>query len=190
MKTPSFVTNYFWIDFYTPDVFCAVCMTGIQEEIFFEEDLSFFLKKRLKKIGLGLVLLIIPPILFYYMFFYLLYWSSLFQTETGLMLFALLIAPIVGFYYLIKAMRIPRIKIYYDRIPNPAILGKRYIPLKDIDHVTKKITDEEPVIVELYLKKGSSSTRDMHLVLGEFLDKDSTKITAAFHKLGVEVKLG
>jgi hypothetical protein len=163
-------------------------MSGIKEEIFFEEDLNFFLKKRLKKIGLGLVLVIIPPIMLYYMFFYLLYWSSLFEKETGLILFALLIAPIFGIYYLVKALSIPRIKIYFDRIPNPAIFGKRYIPLKDIDYVTKKFM-EEPVRVELYMKKGSTSTRDNHLVLGEFLDKDSTKISAAFTKLGVKVEL-
>ena len=65
-------------------------MNAQSEEMLFEEDLTFFLKKRMKKLGIGLVLLIIPPVILYFMFFYLLYWSSLFQKDTGQILIFLI----------------------------------------------------------------------------------------------------
>ena len=164
-------------------------MNAKHPEILFEEDLSFFWKKKLKKLGLGSVLLIVPPIVLYYMFFYLLYWSSLFEKETGLMLIFLVLAPLAGIYFIIKGLAMRRLRIYYDRIPNPVLVGKRFIPLKHIGSVAVILGDEKPWKVELYLKNESDSTRDKHIPLGEFLERDRTDMLAAFRKGGVETKL-
>jgi hypothetical protein len=159
------------------------------DEVLFEENLAFFLKKRLKKLGLGLVLLILPPIALYCMFFFLIFWSSLFEKETGLILIFLILSPIFGFYFIAKAISIPRIRIYTDKIPNPVLLGKRYVPLNDILFVAKYFKETEPIKLELHLKKNSKSTLDKQIILGEFLENDSTKMTKAFTKLGVDVQL-
>jgi len=164
-------------------------MSPKNDEIYFEEDWGFFMKKKLKIFGLGLILLIIPPIALYYMFFYLLYWSSLFVKETGLILIFLILYPIFGYYFIAKVLIIPRIRIYEDRIPNPVMLGKRYIPLKDIKLVAHIYSDTEPIKVELHLKKESKATRDKHIVLGEFMENDISKMMVAFRKRGVETKL-
>ena len=164
-------------------------MSVKHEEIFFEEDRGFFLKKKLNKLALGLILLIFPPITLYYMFFYLLRWSSFFEKETGLILISLIISPLFGFYFTAKGLFMPRLRIYADRIPNPVFLGKRYIPLDDIALVAVKYSDTEPIMVELHLKKESKSTLDKQIVLGEFLDSDTTKMSSAFRKRGVKAKL-
>ena len=166
-----------------------VRMSPKNEEIYFEEDWNFFMKKKLKILGLGLVLLIIPPIALYYMFFYLIYWSSLFQNETGQLLIFLVLAPIFGFYFISKAIIIPRIRIYEDRVPNPVMLGRRYIPLKDIKLVAHIYSDTEPNKVELHLTKGSKATLDKQIVLGEFLKDDIAKMMSAFRKRGVKAEV-
>jgi hypothetical protein len=159
------------------------------EEICFEEDWAFYIKKRMKKLGLGLVLLIIPPIMLYFMFFYLLRWSSLFEKETGQILIFLILSPLFGFYLAFKALATPRIRIYGDRITNPSIFGKRYIPLNDIARVTVVFSLKEPLKVELHLNKYADSTRNKQLVLGRFLESDRAKMMKFFNKSGVKTGL-
>jgi hypothetical protein len=161
-------------------------MSANQKHIYFEEDLSFFVKKRMKRLALGLVLLLIPPIMLYFMFFYLLRWSSLFEKETGQMLIFLFLSPLFGFYLAFKALATPRIRIHEDKITNPAILGRRYIPLNDITQVTVVFSTKEPLKVELQLSKYSDSTRTKQLVLGRFLESDRAKMMKVFIRSGVK----
>jgi hypothetical protein len=151
----------------------------------FEEDLTFFLKKRMKKLGIGLVLLIIPPVILYFMFFYLLYWSSLFQKETGEILIFLILSPLFGLYLTSKALTVPRVRIFGDRITSSAILGKRHISLADIEEVLVVFDVTEPLKVELHMKKDSDSTWSKHVVLGRFLEGDRAKMMKAFTQMGV-----
>jgi hypothetical protein len=159
------------------------------DEVYFEEDWGFFVKKRMKRLALGLVLLVVPPIMLYFMFFYLLRWSSLFEKETGQILIFLILSPLIGFYLAFRALAIPRIRIYKDRISNPSIFGKRYIPLNDIDLVAVKFSLKEPLKVELHMKKYSDSTRKKQIVLGRFLENDRTKMIKFFTKSGVKTGL-
>jgi hypothetical protein len=159
------------------------------EKMNFEEDWGFYAKKRMKKLGLGLVLIIIPPIALYLMFFYLLRWSSLFEKETGQILIFLILSPVFGFYFTFKALATPRIRIYEDRISKPSILGKLYIPLNDIDLVVVKFSLKEPLKVELDIKKYSDSTLKKQIVLGRFLESDRAKMMKFFTKSGVKTGL-
>jgi len=161
------------------------------EEIFFEEDRGFFLKKKAKHLGLGVVLLILPPVGLYYMFWYLLEWSSLFEKETGGALLFLVVAPLYGVYLLVRALLIQRMRIYEDRIPSPVLLSKRYIPLEDISRVVMKYSSEDVVwTVELHLKEESEATLDKHIILGEFLESDAMEMIGVFTKRGVKAGLG
>jgi len=160
------------------------------EEILFQEDQGFFMRKKLRKLGLGLLLLILPPAALYFMFWYLIYWSSLFEKQTGAILIFLILSPIVGLFFTFKAIHMRRMRIYHDRIPNPYFLGRWYIPLKDIDHLIVKYRLEEPLKVELFLKDGSRSTRDRHMVLGEFMENDMTEMMRVFKERGIVMTFG
>jgi len=160
------------------------------DEILFEENMGFFLKKKLKKLGLGLVLMVIPPVALYLMFWYLIEWSSLFEKQTGTILAFLILSPLAGLFFTMKGIHMRRMRIYPDRIPNPSLLGRWNIPLKDIDSAVVKFGMEEPLKVEIYLKDGSISTRDKHIVLGEFLENDRAEMMKAFIDRGIKTGLG
>ncbi|MGA1792420.1 MAG: hypothetical protein ACMUHM_00560 [Thermoplasmatota archaeon] len=160
------------------------------EEILFEEDMGFFLKKKFKKLGLGLVLMVIPPVALYVMFWYLIEWSSLFEKQTGAILAFLFLSPLAGLFFTVKGIHMRRMRIYPDRIPNPSLLGRWDIPLKDIESAVIKFGPEEPLKVEVHLRDGSSSTRDKHIVLGEFFENDRAEMMKAFKDRGVKTGLG
>jgi hypothetical protein len=160
-----------------------------QEEVLFQEDNKFFLKKKLKKLGLGLILFTVPPVALYFMCFYLLYWSSLFEKQTGAILIFLVLSPLVGLFFIVKSLFMRRMRIYHDRIPNPSLLGSWNIPLVDISLVATKYGVVEPMKVELHMKEGATSTRDKHLELGEFLESDRVEMMRVFNQMGVETGL-
>jgi hypothetical protein len=159
------------------------------DRTYFEEDWGFFIKKRMKRLALGLVLLVVPPIMLYFMFFYLLRWSSLFEKETGQILIFLILSPLFGFYLAFRALATPRIRIYEDRITNPSFFGKRYIPLNDIDLVVVKFSLKEPLKLELNIKEYSDSIRKKQIVLGRFLEGDRIIMMKFFTKSGVKTGL-
>ncbi len=155
-------------------------------KVYFQEDRSFYIKKKLRWLALGLVLLIIPPAALFVMFLYLLRMSELFPQEAALILLFLLLSPIVGMVFTLRAVMIQRMTIYKTHLPNPFILGKRKIPLKEIEYVKHYIIEDGPQKVELRMKKRSTSTTDKDVVLGRFLEDDVTKMMVAFEKLGIE----
>jgi hypothetical protein len=133
---------------------------------------------------------LIPPPALFIMFWYLIFWSSLFPKETGMLLIFLVLTPWVGVFFMVKALTMPRMRVHSTWIPNPSLLGKRRIPLKDIDKVGEIYNQEDgPVKVLLYMRKTSDSTRDKSPVLGKFLKSDTGPMMKAFRDRGVETKL-
>ncbi len=160
-------------------------MARERDEVLFQEDLGFFMKKKMRKLGLGLILFTIPPIALYCMFWYLIEWSSLFEKQTGAIMIFLIASPGVGLFFIVKALFMRRMRIYGDRIPNPSLRGKWFIPVRDIELVAVKFSDEEPLAVELYMKNNSTSTRDKHFKLGEFIESDRTEMIKVFNKMRI-----
>jgi hypothetical protein len=160
-----------------------------EDKIYFEEDLGFFMKKKSKDLGLGLVLILIPPAALSFMFFDLLRWSSLFEEVVAQILIFLLLAPVFGLYFILRVILIRRMRIYSKKIPNPSILGRRTIPLDDIKYVALVFRDNDPKEMKLLLRKGSKAAWYRDFKLGKFLDKDTGPMMDAFRKRGVETRL-
>ena len=96
----------------------------------------------------------------------------------------------MGIYLLNNTLMIRRMRIYRDLIPNPVLLGRRNIPLTEIEKVTVNILDKEKVRVQLFMKEDSNSTQDKSSPLGQFLEEDIPDLMDGFRKVGIDVGYG
>jgi hypothetical protein len=147
------------------------------------------MRKKLKLVLPGILLASIAPILLPYMFLYILRMSELLVQEAGGALFFFGFTFVLGIYLVVKGLALPRMRVYRDRLSNPAILGKKYLPFADIDWVGLKWGDGAVEKVTVHLKPGSDAARDAEVDLGLFSKSDLDALTEALRKRGVEVKI-
>ena len=117
-------------------------MAAAKHDLTFEEDGAFFVKKKLKGLGNGLLLLG-ASLFLPYMLIYLLMMAERFSgaAAQGLAFFGLTF--IIGLYLTADALVTPRFAIHNDLVLNPGFLGERFIPIDDIETVTLVLTQKD-----------------------------------------------
>jgi len=61
------------------------------------------------------------------------------------MLIFLNLTPRAGVYFIVKGLTSVRLRIYWDRVSKPVLLGKGYIPQKNIETVAEIFGKDEPL---------------------------------------------
>jgi len=159
----------------------------MKKDLLYSEDLKHFLKRKIKSLITGIILLTAGPLGLSFMFFDLLEWSSLFERETFLVLIFLIAAPVVGLYFLLKTAIIGRFRIYSDGVSNPTIIGRRKLSSKVIESASILINTDQPWEVKLNLNKDTLPLNIDKVLVGKFMEKDTDLMRDAFHKAGIEI---
>ena len=122
------------------------------DEVHFEEDRAYFLRKKALDLAFGSILLLVMPPILSYMFLYLLRASELHPTESGLTMAFLFFSIILGAYLVGRGLITPRIRFLGENMTYPGLPWKKPIPYDDNTECLSFASKGDKLSDQLYYK--------------------------------------